>query len=78
MPLPDGGEVLRIVNDGSWTGGEVMTVLFATLIGSFSLGQGAPHFVFLQRATTAGRVVFDALDARPTIDVSPEVKTNKV
>ena len=76
MPLPDGGEVLRIVNDGSWTGGEVMTVLFATLIGSFSLGQGAPHFVYLQRATTAGRVVFDALDARPTIDIPAEAKTN--
>ena len=38
MQLPDGGEVMRIINDGSWTGGEVMTVLFSTLIGSFSLG----------------------------------------
>ena len=40
-------ESCGVVNDGSWTGGKVMTVLFATLIGSFGLGMAAPFFQYL-------------------------------
>ena len=70
IPCYVGGQNTTCVEneDSWWTGGKVMTVMFAVLMGSFSLGQGAPHFAFIQKATVAARQVFDILDAKPKID----------
>lgn len=45
-----------------------MTVIFATLIGSFSLGQAAPHFSFVTRAMASAYIVFDILAQKPTVN----------
>ena len=48
IPCPDNEtESCGVVNDGSWTGGKVITVMFATVIGSLGLGLAAPLFQYL-------------------------------
>lgn len=79
------GNLAKCIEAGDkWTGGEVWAVLNAMLIGGMSLGQGAPHLVFLQRATAAGKSVFDVISSQPKIDAwnteiqQPIVKAGKL
>ncbi|KDD76691.1 ABC transporter, partial [Helicosporidium sp. ATCC 50920] len=53
---------------GSMTGGEVLNVLFAALIGGFALGQAAPNLQYFQQGRAAGARVFAMMDAKAGID----------
>ncbi|KAA6419418.1 MAG: ATP-binding cassette transporter [Trebouxia sp. A1-2] len=55
------------VRAGKYTGGEVMNVLFAALIGGFSLGQAAPNLKYFQRGKASGAVVFKIIARKPVI-----------
>ncbi|XP_048749989.2 ATP-dependent translocase ABCB1-like isoform X1 [Ostrea edulis] len=48
--------------------GEVLTVFFCVMIGSFSLGNAAPHLGSIFAAKGAAAVVFETIDNVPTID----------
>ena len=50
------------------TGGEVLNVLFAALIGGFALGQAAPNLQYFQQAKAAGGRVFHLMQRKPDID----------
>jgi ATP-binding cassette subfamily B (MDR/TAP) protein 1 len=49
-----------------------MTVIFANIIGGFSLGQAAPNFPAFTAGIAAGRRIFKVLDRKPLIDVNKE------
>jgi len=56
------------VSTGAYTGGRVMTVLFAALLGSFSLGLAAPIVSNFAKAGAAGERVRAVASRRPAID----------
>ncbi|XP_062574024.1 ATP-dependent translocase ABCB1-like isoform X1 [Saccostrea cucullata] len=50
--------------------GEVLTVFFCVMIGSFSIGNAAPHLGSIFGAKGAAAVVFETIDNVPTIDAT--------
>ncbi|KXZ51733.1 hypothetical protein GPECTOR_11g18 [Gonium pectorale] len=52
---------------GDYTGGKVMQVLIATLLGGFSLGQAAPNLQYFAKGRVAGARMFRVIDRRPEI-----------
>ncbi|GAB4820940.1 hypothetical protein N2152v2_007986 [Parachlorella kessleri] len=56
------------IADGAYTGGDVLNVLFAAIIGGFALGQAAPNFQYFATARAAGARVFDLMQRVPAID----------
>lgn len=67
--LDDGTEEVAY-KSGSFDGGDAMTVLFAILMGSFSLGQAAPNFEFFSRGRVAAYKVSLLLLSSGTIAAS--------
>eukprot|EP00456_Euglypha_rotunda_P030787 TRINITY_DN2398_c0_g2_i2.p1 TRINITY_DN2398_c0_g2~~TRINITY_DN2398_c0_g2_i2.p1 ORF type:complete len:1285 (+),score=238.34 TRINITY_DN2398_c0_g2_i2:347-3856(+) len=54
--------------DRAWTGGDVMNVFFAILMGAFSLGNLAPCFAAFATGQAAGFRLFEVIDRKPLID----------
>ena len=50
--------------------GRVMTIVFATIIGGFALGQAAPNFPAFATGRAAGYRIFKLIDRKPPIDVT--------
>lgn len=50
------------------TGGGVLNVLFAALLGSFSLGLAAPVMQNFSKGASAGVRLFAVIKRKPTID----------
>ena len=48
-------------------GGKVMNVLFAAIIGGFSLGQAAPNFQYFTKGKIGGARIFAVIDRQPEI-----------
>lgn len=57
------------IEDGKYTGGEVLNVLFAALIGGFALGQAAPNVQYFQQGAAAATRVFEVMQRKPKIDM---------
>jgi ATP-binding cassette, subfamily B (MDR/TAP), member 1 len=54
---------------GAYTGGDVMQVLFAAVIGGFALGQAAPSLQYFRLGRIAGASLFNTINMKPTIDL---------
>jgi len=63
-------------NEGVMEGGDVLTVFFAIIIGSFSLGQASPAFAALGKAGGAAYRIFTVIDR--TSSINPLSKDGKV
>jgi ATP-binding cassette subfamily B (MDR/TAP) protein 1 len=57
---------------GKYTGGDVMNVLVAALLGGFSLGQAAPSLQYFAKGKVAGAKLFAVIDRQPAIDPDSE------
>lgn len=53
---------------GIMTGGGVVNVFFAIIIGAFSLGNASPHMASVGQATAAGAAVFSTINRKSAID----------
>ena len=62
------GEGGRLVVSGELTPGTVLTVLFAIIIGAFSLGTLGPRIEAFAKASAASHTIFQTLERIPTID----------
>ncbi|GIL71759.1 hypothetical protein Vretimale_808 [Volvox reticuliferus] len=61
---------------GAYTGGTVLQVLVATLMGGFSLGQAAPNLAYFAKGRAAGGRMFWVIERVPDIgDDSPPAGT---
>lgn len=60
----------KLVREENYSAGEVMNVIFAAIIGGFSLGQAGPNFGTFATGRTAGYRVFNVIDRKPLIDVA--------
>ena len=60
----------ELILTSSYTGGSVITVFFAVLIGGFSLGQALPNLEAFTRGQAAGYKIFSIVDRKPAIDSS--------
>jgi hypothetical protein len=49
-----------------------MNVIFAAIIGGFSLGQAGPNFGYFATGRTAGYRLFTVIDRKPEIDLDAE------
>ena len=47
---------------GEYTGGQVITVLLAAIIGGASLGQAGPNIAYFQNGCVAAKRVFDVIN----------------
>ncbi len=56
------------VSQGAMTGGAVLSVMFAALLGCFSIGQAAPLLQFFARGRVAGARVFAVIERAAPID----------
>ena len=56
---------------GKYTGGQVMNVLFAIIIGGFESGQAAPNLAAINTAQVAAAAAFEVIDRTPAIDQAP-------
>ena len=63
------------VRDGKMTGGDVMVVLFTTLIGGFELGQAGPKIQAIMQALVAGGRMFKIMDRNSKIDATSDAGT---
>ena len=52
-------------------GGKVMNVLFAAIVGGFSLGQAAPNFQFFTKGKVGGARIFAVIERQPQIASPP-------
>ena len=52
----------KMVADGELTGGEVMTVFFCIMIGSFSIGNMTPSLSAVATARGAAVTLYDVID----------------
>ena len=50
------------VEDGSYSGGQVVTVLLSAIIGGASIGQAGPNLQYFQNGCVAAKRVFDVID----------------
>jgi ATP-binding cassette subfamily B (MDR/TAP) protein 1 len=57
------------VADGTYTGGDVLNVIFAAIIGGFALGQAAPSVQYFLQGRNAGAVLFKMIEKQPEIDL---------
>ncbi|KAG0349436.1 hypothetical protein BG005_010971, partial [Podila minutissima] len=63
----------RQVYEGHMESGQVLTVLFGTIIGAFSLGHLAPGISAMGKAQAAAFAIFETIDRVPDIDsASPD------
>jgi ATP-binding cassette, subfamily B (MDR/TAP), member 1 len=62
------GQGSRMLASGELTAGTVLTVLFAVIIGAFSLGSLGPRIEAFAKASAAAQKIFQTLQRRPTID----------
>ena len=53
---------------GDLTAGTILTVLFAVIIGAFSLGALGPRIESFAKASAASQKIFQTLQRIPTID----------
>jgi ATP-binding cassette subfamily B (MDR/TAP) protein 1 len=60
------------VADGVYTGGEVLNVLFAALIGGFALGQAVPNWQGFQEGKFSAGRMYDIMNRKPEIDAHNE------
>ena len=60
------------VADGAYTGGEVVNVLLAALIGGFALGQAVPNFEGFQAGKASAARLFYIMERKPVIDLDAE------
>ncbi|KAG0304859.1 Multidrug resistance protein 1 [Dissophora globulifera] len=58
----------RQVRDGHMQPGDVLTVLFGTVIGAFSLGNVGPNIANFGKAQAAAYTIFKTIDRVPDID----------
>ena len=49
-----------------------MTIIFAAIIGGFSLGQAAPNFPAFNTGRVAGARIYKLIDRVPTIDLNAD------
>ena len=59
---------------GKYTGGQVMNVLFAIIIGGFEGGQALPNLSGINAAQVAATAAFKIIDRTPGIDQAPQDK----
>ncbi|KAI0714082.1 P-loop containing nucleoside triphosphate hydrolase protein [Cerioporus squamosus] len=59
-----------LINHGEATSGEIVNVIFAILIGSFSLALLAPEMQAITQARGAAAKLYETIDRVPTIDSS--------
>jgi len=62
------GEGSKLLADNDLDAGTVLTVLFAVIIGAFSLGSLGPRVEAFAKASSAARKIFQTLQRIPTID----------
>jgi len=62
------GEGGRLIAEGDINTGTVLTVLFAIIIGAFSLGAVGPRVEAFAKAQSAAHSIFQTLARIPTID----------
>jgi len=62
------GEGSRLLANRELDAGTVLTVLFAVIIGAFSLGSLGPRVEAFAKASSAARKIFQTLHRIPTID----------
>lgn len=60
----------KLVREEGYSAGQVMNVIFAAIIGGFSLGQAGPNFGTFATGRTAGFRVFRVVDRKPAIDLA--------
>ncbi|KAF9548257.1 Multidrug resistance protein 1 [Mortierella hygrophila] len=60
----------RQVQDGKMEPGDVMTVLFSTMIGAMSIGNCSPNIASFGKAQAAAYTIFTTIDRVPAIDSS--------
>ncbi|KAF9976293.1 Multidrug resistance protein 1, partial [Modicella reniformis] len=60
----------RQVKEGHMQPGDVLTVLFGTVIGAFSLGNVGPNIANFAKAQAAAYTIFKTIDRIPAIDSS--------
>ncbi|KAK3821685.1 MAG: P-loop containing nucleoside triphosphate hydrolase protein [Benniella sp.] len=58
----------RQVSEGHMKPGDVLTVLFGTVIGAFSLGNVGPNIAIFAKAQAAAFTIFKTIDRVPEID----------
>jgi ATP-binding cassette, subfamily B (MDR/TAP), member 1 len=56
--------------DGCFSGGQVLQVMFAVIIGAFAIGQIAPNASTLMSATASAAKIFHVIDRVPEIDAT--------
>ncbi|KAH8920396.1 P-loop containing nucleoside triphosphate hydrolase protein [Atractiella rhizophila] len=61
-----------LIIDGSTDGGEIVTVFFSIIMGSFALSQAAPNLQAFTTARAAGAKIFATIDRVPPIDSASE------
>ena len=59
-----------LVRESDYTGGEVITVFFAILIGGFSLGQAAPNIAAISKGVGGASKIFSIIRREPEMDVT--------
>jgi ATP-binding cassette, subfamily B (MDR/TAP), member 1 len=80
--LSNAGEGSRLLANQDLDVGTVLTVLFAVIIGAFSLGSLGPRVEAFAKASSAARKIFQTLQRIPAIDsfdpsgAKPETKGN--
>ena len=62
------GEGSRFLAAGDLTIGTILTVLFAIIVGAFSLGMLGPRIESFAKATAAAQKIFQTLERVPSID----------
>ncbi|XP_061354694.1 ABC transporter B family member 11-like isoform X1 [Gastrolobium bilobum] len=58
----------KMIIEKGYTGGEVMTVIFAVLTGSMSLGQASPSLSAFSAGKAAAFKMFETIERKPEID----------
>lgn len=54
-------------NNGTYTGGVIIAVMFTVVFGAFNLGSAVNHMKTVQEALVAGKLAFDVIDHKPLI-----------
>ncbi|KAG7669217.1 hypothetical protein Ndes2526B_g05515 [Nannochloris sp. 'desiccata'] len=65
------------VADGAYTGGEVLNVLFAALIGGFALGQAVPNWQGFQEGKFSAGRMFNIMNRKPEISDAQSTEKGK-
>ncbi|XP_020267245.1 ABC transporter B family member 4-like isoform X1 [Asparagus officinalis] len=60
----------KLILDRGYTGADVISVIFAVLIGSFSLGQASPCITAFAAGRAAAYKMFETINRKPEIDAS--------